>query len=245
MSQLGVTTGLQNWAFQDNNVERLLDNAAFTSAHPDDTLVLAGPARFNGATAAGAATFAESLLAIGMMQNFSASQQKPVTPVMAIGSGRQFFVAGKAQTSWNIQRLFVNGRNLLRVLQTQARQAGIDVSQFDDPAAVNPDDQYWVNLDSELFLIPFGLAVFFRDKIHGSVGAFYMELCMISSWQVGFSAGGNMIAEGVTGLADRILPIFPSQFNGTSNYVPATTQATMDQTVLGLNPDTFIPDNTK
>lgn len=235
--QLGTTTGLNDWSFQNNHVERLLDNAAYTSAHPDDTLILAGPARFPGTV--------DKLLAIGMMQSFSASQQKPIQPVMSIGSGRQFYLSGKAQTSWSMQRLFVNGRNLLRVLHTQARQAGIDVSKFDDPAALSdPSEQFWVNLDSELFLIPFGLAIFFRDKVHGSIGAFYMELCCIQSWQIGLNAGGNMIAEGVSGVADRILPISPSANLGIKgpNY-PAQTD--MDNKVLGLSNDAAVQDSTK
>lgn len=231
MGQLGTTTGLNDWKFQDNNVERLLDNAAYTSAHPDDTLILAGPARFGSA---GSSTFAESLLAIGMMQGFNAAQSKPVQPLMAIGSGRSFFVSGKAQTSFGMQRLFVNGRNLLRVLMTQAKQAGVDVSKFDDKAAsADANEQFWVNLDSELFLIPFGLAVFFRDKTHNAIGAFYMELCMLQSWSISLNAGGNMIAENVAGVADRIIPIFPSQFTG-GQQSGAPASSALDSQVLGL-----------
>lgn len=230
MGQLQPTTGLSNWKFQDNSVERLLDNAAYTSAHPDDTLILAGPARFNSGSPN---TFTDSLLAIGMMQGFNAAQSKPVQPLMAIGSGRSFFVSGKAQTSFGMQRLFVNGRNLLRVLMTQAKQAGVDVSKFDDKAAdSNANEQFWVNLDSELFLIPFGLAVFFRDKTHNAIGAFYMELCMLQSWGISLNAGGNMIAENVSGVADRIIPIFPSSYTGTTSAGPSST--TLDTTVLGL-----------
>lgn len=214
MGQTGLTTNVTDWKFQDNYVERLLDNAAYTSAHPDDTLILAGPSRFNASTAANPTNFMSNLLAIGMMQGFQVSQTKPTQPVMAIGSGRQFFVSGKAQTSWNMQRLFVNGRNLLRALYTNAKQAGIHVEAFDDPAAwEDKNEQFWANLDSELFLIPFGLAVFFRDKIHQNVGAFYMELCMLQSWQISFNAGGNLIAEAVTGMADRLVPIYPKKIS--------------------------------
>ena len=44
---LGITKGVTSWRSQRNNVERHMDNAAYTSAHPDDTLVLAGPPRFS------------------------------------------------------------------------------------------------------------------------------------------------------------------------------------------------------
>ena len=222
-----VTKGAQDaWIFQDSYVERLLDNAAFTSAHPDDTLVLAGPARFGGPN------FIANLLAIGMIQNFTVSQAKFVTPMMSIGSGRQFFTAGKAQTNWNVGRLFVNGRNLLRVLHTQAKQAGIDVSKFDDPAALSKDNQYFVNLDSELFLIPFGLAILFRDKVHQKIGAFYIELCMINQWQIGFSSGQTFIAENVSGVADRILPLNVSTV--PTNTPPTGTPDTLSPDVLNV-----------
>jgi hypothetical protein len=205
---------MDNWNIQDSYVERLLDNAAYTSAHPDDTLLLAGPARFDSVTADGR-PFTESLSAIGMVQGFSAQQSKPIQPMMSIGSGRQFYVSGKAQTSWSMQRLFVNGKNLLKVLSTQAQAAGLDVSQFDEKAAyADKSEQFWVNLDSELFLIPFGLGVLFRDKVHNTIGAFYMELCVINSWSLSLNAGGNMIAEAVSGMSDRITPIYPNSFPG-------------------------------
>lgn len=217
-----IQQGTESWVAQSKYVERLMDNAAFTSAHPDDTLILAGPARLASIIAdnAGGAN-ADRLLAIGMMQNFQAAQNKPTVPARSIGSGRNFFLSGGAQTSWGMSRLFVNGRNLLRVLYTQAKQVGIDVSKFDDPAAKDADSQYFINLDSELFLIPFGLAVLFRDKTRSTIGAFYMELCMLNSWNVAFSAGQNFIAENVSGLADRILPMsFTAVGGGDTDHVP-------------------------
>ena len=63
-----ITTNPNNWRFQDNYVERLMDNAAFTSAHPDDTLVLAGPPRFTGTNPQGQ-DFASNLLS-----NWNASE---------------------------------------------------------------------------------------------------------------------------------------------------------------------------
>lgn len=233
MSKTGITRGVNTWKMQDNYVERLMDNAAFTSAHPDDTLVLAGPARHH-VKGSGADSFAASLLPIGMLQNFSASQSKPTAPMMSIGSGRQFFNSGKAQTNWSMSRLFVNGRNLLRVLYTQAVQAGVDVSQFDDAVANDPTAQFFANLDSELFYVPFGLAVLFRDKVHHQIGAFYIELCMINTWNVGFSAGQSFIAEGVGGVADRIVSM-GTYVGSTANQTDS--QAALDADVLGLSPD--------
>lgn len=210
---IGITKGVESWTFQENHVERHMDNAAYEAAHPDDTLVLAGPPRkssVNGGTGtgpnAGDGKDIGSLLAIGMLQSVQFTQSKPTQPMMAIGSGRSFFVSGKAQTQWNIARLFVNGRNLLRVLYHNAVAAKVDVSKFDDQAATANNSQYFINLDSELYYVPFGLAAFFRNKAHDAVGGFYCELSMINSYAVGMTAGQNMILENVSGMADRLLP---------------------------------------
>lgn len=207
---IGITKGVEKWDFQSSHVERHMDNAAYEAAHPDDTLVLAGPPRkasLNGGTGiTGNGEGIGSLLAIGMLQSVQFTQSKPTQPMMAIGSGRSFFVSGKAQTQWNIARLFVNGRNLLRVLYHNAVAAGVDVSKMDDQAASKKQGQYFINLDSELYYVPFGLAAFFRNKAHDIVGAFYCELAMINSYAIGMTAGQNMILENVSGMADRLLP---------------------------------------
>jgi len=183
-----ITTSAATWAFQQNNIERLMDHAALTSAHPDDTLILAGPARYGTYQTAGNVTEQDTileggLLPIGMVQSFNAMLQKPTQPMQAIGSGRMFFVSGKAQGNAQIARL------------------------FDDKASISKDSTFFMNLDSELFLIPFGLACFFRDKIHNKLGAFYLELCALNSYNIAFNAGQNMILENVSMLFDRALPM--------------------------------------
>lgn len=205
MAAIGITKTIGSWRFQQHYVERLMDNAAYTAAHPDDTLVMAGPARLNSVNT-GSTSGISSLLAIGMLQAAQFTQTKPTQPMMAIGSGRSFYVSGKAQTQWTFGRLFVNGRNLLRVLYHNARAAGLQSELFDDIPAEDSSHQYYINLDSELYLIPFGLAALFRDKNHNNVGGFYAELCMITSYAIGFNSGQNLILENVTGLSDRLLP---------------------------------------
>lgn len=204
-----VSDTSSTWAFQQSYVERLMDHAALTSAHPDDTLIMAGPARYTEAAVT-------SALPIGMVQTMNVSNAKPFQPATAIGSGRMFFLAGKAPGNANISRLFVNGRNLLRVLYTNVVQAyargnhELDPREFDDIAAKAGSGglpQFFANLDSELFLIPFGLACFFRDKLHRAIGAFYLELCQITMHNIGYTAGQSMILENVTILFDRLWPI--------------------------------------
>jgi len=229
---LGITRNLESWRFQDQYVERAMDNAAYTSAHPDDSLVLAGPARLDTVNVSNTAgNSIQSLLAIGMLQNVQFSQQKQTQPVQAIGSGRSFFVSGKAQGSGSMQRLFVNGRNLLRVLYHNARAVSLPVERLDDPAARSVQSKFFINLDSELYLVPFGLGTVFRTKAHDFVGGFYSELTMITTYAVSFQAGMNQIAEQVQFLFDRLLPFGEDTLVRTS-----VSRATLD-TVIGFIDD--------
>lgn len=220
---VGTTFDVSNWSFQENYVERLMDNAAFTAAHPNNTLVLAGPARVPKGAAADENSFNEAMLPVGMVQNMNLGHNRPVQPMQMIGSARTFFVAGKGQITFNIGRLWVNGRNLLRVLYTQARRNGLDVTRFDEPPVSAPggtaEEQFYLNLDSELFYIPFGLAVIFRSVSHDPVGAFYIELCMLNSWATALAAGQLLVMENVSGVADRLRPILPNQFTGPENKI--------------------------
>ena len=233
---ISVTKNLRTWSFQRASVERPTDNATYEAAHPDDTLILVGPARRSVARADRGTPL--SLMALGMCQALQVSTQVPVTPVQAIGSGRAFFLRGKSQSSWSLQRCLINGRNMLRALYHNALEAGIRPSEFDDPASIdeNPRSQFFINLDSELYHIPIGLAVVIRSKSFSLVASLYLELCLINSYSMGIQAGGNMIAESVTGLCDRILPFQPSE----TMAVPrdGVRRTTMDA-VLGLAPNVF------
>lgn len=205
----GATTSVEKWNVDGAHVERLLDNAPLISAHPEDTLVFAGPARRHGDN------FLEKLLPIGMLQNFNTGQNKPLQPMGGIGSRRNFFLSGRSQNNFSMSRLFMNGRNLLRVLATQAVQAGVDLSRLnvrpiDEQTLAVPDDgpewKFLCNLDSELFAVPFGLGILFKDKREKLIGGLYLELANFNNWGLGFSMGQNMIAEQVSGLFDRVVP---------------------------------------
>jgi hypothetical protein len=225
---LGITRGLLNWRFQANNVERLMDSAQYEAAHPDDTLVLAGPPRL-ASVLVSQTTGIGSLLAIGMLQQVQWSTSKPTQPMMAIGSGRSFYVSGKSQTSWSMTRLMVNGRNLLRVLMHNAVAGGIDVSLFDDPAALEATARYFTNLDSELYLIPFGLGAVMHSKSHDLIASFYSEHLLINNVNIGVTAGGNSIMESVSGVCDRMLPMPVTDVAASQGVDRATVDA-----VLGI-----------
>jgi len=239
-----VTDAAQNsWLFQQSYIERLMDHSALTSAHPDDTLILAGPARL---LADSQRSIFDYMLPLGMLMQFQVSQSRPSTPAQTIGSGRLCYLDGKAPGTASIGRLLVNGRNLLRALYTNAVQAGIDPTRFDDIAAQTPTGQFFCNLDSELFGIPFGMAALFRDKIHNTIGAFYLELCKITGWNLSIAAGQAMIMENCSLMFDRLVPIDmgaigdPTEAYGT-NYTPSdAADSNLFQSIFGTKDTTSI-----
>jgi hypothetical protein len=232
---IGVTKSLQTWQMQRNQVERVLDNATYDAAHPDDTLLLVGPARRD--VARPDRTSARTLMALGMFTAFGVQTSVPVQPMMAIGSGRSYFVRGKSQSSWSISRVMINGRNLLRALYHNAVEVnGLNPDLFDDPAAVagQPRSQFFINLDSELFYIPFGMAVIMRTKSRTLVASCYLELALIGSYGLQIGAGQATIMESVNGFCDRVMPFQTTDIA----EVPTVGRNLMDA-VLGLAPNMF------
>ena len=228
---LKKVTSLDNWNPQNSCIERIMDNAAYTSGHPDDTLVLVGPARWsNVSNETGDST--SKLTAVGMLQQLQVSQQRGVQPVQAIGSGRNYFLAGKPSVNFSIGRLFAKGANLHRALYKNIFPNENHLTFNDKEPAVAPGYSDGVfNMDSELFLVPFGIAVAFRDKSGGNLGSFYIESCMLSSYQIGIASGSNIVMENVNGMADRLLPInltegtigdFFSNSEGSTTPLPNT-----------------------
>lgn len=230
---MAATTNFDTWYTQDNYVERQLENSAITAANPDDTIFLAGPPRYD---ADAGDSFTERLLPIGQVINFSYSNSVPVQPMTSFGSGRAFYVRGKSSVTGNIGRILLDGRNLIRALYTNAVQAGIDVSKFDDAAAAESSDEgYYANLDSELFYIPFGLCVLLRNKLKQTIVSLYYELCMITNHNMSMAAGQPTTMEGISFLADRVRVI------DANNLVPqasggaaAPTFEQINQNILGL-----------
>jgi hypothetical protein len=69
------------------------------------------------------------------------------------------------------------------------------------------DDYFFINLASDLFAQPLGLAFYFKDANYNSVGAFYLENTYIQGHQFSISSGNVLIMEGISAQYDRIVPI--------------------------------------
>jgi len=227
----GVTTGAGTWKYNDDYVEQNMELAPLIAASPDTSLVFAGPANYG----ASGNDFVGRLLPLGMFQRIDFTQNQPLTPSKSIGSSRVFYLTGDAQVRFAVSRLWCYGRNLLRALYTSVKQARIDVSQFDEKAAISDNSLFWMNLGSELFKIPIGLGFTVYDKTRHHLGGVYMERCMVDMWQTSLITGAPGTAENVTGIADRPIPL-------GATIAPTTTNPTYSAVFAALFPGTAIQD---
>src|SRR3990167_2785712 len=191
-----ATTDLSSWVSQDQHVERLLENAALTAINPDDTLVFAGPPRWSQVDMGN-----NNILVLGLLQQLSFSQGANVQPFRAIGSARNLFLRDSPPGQFTASRLWVNGRNLLRAAMTSARQAGLDVKALQSPPV--PDDKdstfpVWLDLNSEVFFVGFGLGMIFGDKTHSQVASVYLEDCRINGFTTGITSGASAVMENIS-----------------------------------------------
>lgn len=69
------------------------------------------------------------------------------------------------------------------------------------------EDYFFVNLASDLFNQPTGMAFYFKDANYNSVGAFYLENLFIQGHQFSISSGSVLVMEGASAQWDRCVPI--------------------------------------
>lgn len=68
-------------------------------------------------------------------------------------------------------------------------------------------DYFFIDLASDLFAQPTGMAMYFKDANGTSVGALYLEEAYVQGHQMTVSSGSVLIMEGVSMQYDRIRPI--------------------------------------
>lgn len=238
MPKPGLVSNVSEWGFQNYHIERLMDHAALTAAHPDNTLVFAGPPRWSDPGVDGESII-DRLLPLGMLQQVGFNQAIGIVPGMAIGSARKFFLDGPSNNTVTLTRLLMNGRNILRALMTNAVRAGIDPTKLDAKAATVNNSVFFINLDSELFKVPLGLGFVFKDKLHDWIGAVYLENGRIQTHGLGWAPAQPMIMENVQLVFDNVEPI--GDVIATSTPDADNLGALSDAAGPGTGADTGVP----
>jgi hypothetical protein len=197
--QATLTTAGNVWKAYDQWIQEDADRAAYTAASPENALVLVGPNR------APAENLASALTPIGLVQNFTIGQTINWQAQQMIGSGRTFFLAGKAPGNGSMTRLFTSSHTLLGAIYKQV-WAKIGGDPGLESKAYGERKEIMFTLDTELLKIPVGMACLFRDTSRNFIGGFYVEQMVIPNINLGFAVGQPAIFETVNIMFDRVIP---------------------------------------
>jgi hypothetical protein len=206
----GVQTpvsSLASWLEQygDQQVEYSHDQSMLTLAHPDDSLLVVGPPRLAGA-ADGEFTI------IGFLNSLNYDETSTVHPIKAIGSRRHIFSKTNSPVTGSITRMMILGANLVRVLYSRVDLSTMSESIKRWSGNEKNDGTWFTNIEEDIFRIPFGLGVIYNSpgsRIVGSsgasLGAEYIESCVLQGKRNMITSGETMILENVSFIADRVM----------------------------------------
>lgn len=204
-------------------VQRGMDDGKYVAGN--FVTLCVGPPRLGtigGATIGTPTTRMDDLVyPVGVIQNFNLGQNRNFSRIFELGSDRSYFIPGRTVGQVGLSRVHYHGPSLLRVLYAYYQDL-IPPTQVDwlwpNVGAMrnaNPHDvivspgyeNLFLNLSSDLFAQPFGAAFFVRDANLQTMGAFYLEHCVIPNHTWATDAMGTIIQESVALQYERLIPI--------------------------------------
>jgi hypothetical protein len=229
-----ATTSYSNWDFYNYRVQQELVGGQFVSA--ESTLIAAGPPRLTQAGGAGTEiAYPIGLLeTFGLQQSRQlqrifeiGSTRSYFIPGRTIGSisiGRTFYFGPSL-----LRVLYAYYRSNAGTFDLGTGEVGSVVTspqgknEVPNPNAAlldtfavgdlhelkrNPGYGYLIiDLASDLFAQPTGLAVYFKDANTDTVGGFYIEDSYVQGHQMTVSSGSVLVMEGVSVQYDRLVPL--------------------------------------
>tara|TARA_B100000131_G_scaffold72080_1_gene68389 strand:+ start:3928 stop:4665 length:738 start_codon:yes stop_codon:yes gene_type:complete len=214
---------LDSWNFFNNNVQSgLLEgrymNAAFT-------LIAAGPPRMSAFMSSLDDFDTAIAYPVGVVQSLNIGQNSQVMRLWEIGSERSYFVRGRTMGQMGMGRILYHGPSLLRVLYaylddpngkfnslyTNTQQTDLNTSGNGDTKKKYGNlpgyKNLWLDLASDVFSQPIGLLLQMKDSNENTVGAFYLEYCMITNHGFATDAGGTIMTENAAIMYERMRPV--------------------------------------
>lgn len=205
-------SSLQNWNFRSWHMGADQGGRNTNAITSENFLIAAGPARLEQL----GENFGAKVFPLGMLESASVGQQKMVQQIREIGSRRSYIVSSYATGNLALSRVMYSQASLLRVLTA----ANDDFQDIDNPpgaGVLNPfsgnveadtiNNDFYINLTSELFDRPIGLLFYILDQRNQPYGAFYAEEAQIQSHNFGLAAQGVTISEQSSLIFDRLVPV--------------------------------------
>lgn len=191
------------------------------------TMLAAGPPRLSqlSATAAAISTNAtgesDIVYPLGITQNVNLQQNKQFMRVWELGSERSYWIGGRTTGTISLSRVYYDGASLLRVLYAYYQDLVGDVQvpwlfpNIGAAGMANPHDviippgyeNLYVNLASDLFNQPIGIMVYMRNSNLDTMGAIYLEACVIPNHSFATDAQGTIVQESAGLQFERVVPV--------------------------------------
>jgi len=203
---------VNNWTFSETTLKDI-EAAEFVGSRA--VILAAGPANLSDIE--GSVT---DLDPIAVIQEQALTQARPLIQIGEIGSNGRYFIRDRGSGTMTLSRIVFKGRSLLNVLYQNTNHYSPDDSihtpgtQSDWPAFKNGNDwdQFWLNLDANIFEYPFGLYYALTTVKPSSAGVkhvseYYFEGCYLDAHNISLGQGSNIIAEGCRLQWTRIKPI--------------------------------------
>jgi len=184
-------------------------------------MIAAGPPRLDSlGAAADIAAGSNWALPIGIVQNFSLSQQRNFNRFFELGSERSYFISGRTIAQAGFSRVLYHGPSLLRMMYSFYSElvAPTVVGIVPGMSQVKLNNQHnvtwtpgyenlYLNLASDLFSQPCGLLVYMKDSNEKALGAVYLEETYIPSHSIAMDAQGVVVQEQVSLQPERVKPV--------------------------------------
>lgn len=163
----------------------------------------------------------KKLRPIGLIQNYNLGQNKNIQQVFEIGSDIDINLPGRTYKTFSFGRILLSGKNVLSILAT----GDATISDLTDTEKAKYGEagsgEIILNLASEYFDSPCGLAMLFYDpKVKEGdsaqeeiLSAVAFEGCMVNAHQMSSSAGDVLVMESVSMMVSRIVPVPTSTLN--------------------------------
>lgn len=216
-----------NWDFFNHNVQSGLTEGQFLNS--GGVLICAGPPvlGIGGRAALGpqdgeAPSLGDTVWPIGLIGQWSLSQQQALVPVAEAGSYKKYTITGPSDGSFVYGRTLYHGPSLLRAQYAyyKTTNARFPVQPLIDDAGANllrnPHNEisdmpgyenFFINLASSLFSQPVGLLLYFQDVNRESYGAVYLEQFNTGSHGMSSGPGQLVLSEQVQGMFNRARPV--------------------------------------
>ena len=181
-------------------------------------LICSGPSSLESASGSAKEV---NVIPIGMIEQVSVQQNRPLQRIFEIGSKISYIIPGRAVGGMAINKMLFDGPSLLRMLtagEYSEREVGAggvqqgvkELTTFSGKRIDVPNTGFGgidLNFMSSLFELPFGIMMYFRNQSGDDVSAVYFEGCRMTAHSFGIASQATVIAESVNMEFTRVVPV--------------------------------------